>query len=73
MSLGSDITVGHDLLFLGVVHRITDIRPYSHPVVTGGAEWRIAYARKPAEIRISDSTWGITIEPGGTYYQVSAP
>jgi hypothetical protein len=73
MSLGSEIKVGDDLLFLGAVHRITDLRPYSHPVVTGGEVWRTAYSRTPAETQVSDRTWGITIDPNGTHYQVGSP
>lgn len=53
-------------MFLGVPHRVTDFRDYSHPVVTGGDTWRIAYSRK-SDSMITDSTWGMTIEPGGTY------
>lgn len=61
---GADLRVGDDLLFCGKPHRITDFEPYSHPLVTKGETWRIAYSRTDATAR---EQWGMTIEPDGSY------
>jgi hypothetical protein len=59
MVKGQDVKVGDDLWFLGRPHRITRIRPYTHPV-TRGEVWRTAYSDGPAGSLLS--TWGITLE-----------
>lgn len=69
---GTDLKVGDDLIFLSAPHRLTDFKPYKHPrseEYGWGPGWQTAYART-TEIKITDRTWGITIEPGG-WYEVS--
>jgi hypothetical protein len=40
--LGSELEVGDSIVFLGRVHRIAAIRPYSHPLITREEPgWRI--------------------------------
>lgn len=67
-----DLKVGDDLIFLGTVHRITDFGAYKHPKSEEygwGPGWKIAYART-TEIKVTDHTWGMTIEPDG-WYEIS--
>jgi hypothetical protein len=59
MVKGQDVKVGDDLWFLGRPHRITRIKPYTHPV-TRGEVWRTAYSDGPAGMH--KSAWGITLE-----------
>lgn len=59
---GQDVRVGDDLWFLGKPHRITRIEPYTHPVVTRGEMWRIAYSDGPEGMY--KAAWGMTLEYG---------
>lgn len=59
---GSEVRPGDDYEFLGAVHRITRVEPYSHPVVTGGETWLSASA--DTSERLGRAAWGITIHPG---------
>lgn len=59
---GSEVRPGDDYEFLGAVHRITRVEPYSHPVVTGGEAWLSASA--DTSERLGKAAWGITIHPG---------
>lgn len=70
MVRGQDVRTGDDLWFLGRVHRITRTEPYTHPVVTGGGEWRTAYSDGPDGMY--RAAWGITLEHGGAArYEIS--
>lgn len=61
---GSEIAVGDIIVFSGEPHRIRSIRPYTHPVVTGGEPgWRTASVAESH----APGAWGITLEPQCTY------
>lgn len=59
MVKGQDVRVGDDLWCLGAPHRVTRIEPYTHPVVTRGEQWRIAYSDGPE--RGGKNAWGMTL------------
>ena len=70
---GQEVKVGDDLWSLGKPHRITRIEPYTHPVVTRGEEWRIAYSDGPDGV--GRAAWGITLTFDHGYadgYEVTA-
>jgi len=58
---GSEVRPGDDYEFLGKVHRITRVEPYSHPVVTRGETWLSASA--DTSERAYKAAWGITVHP----------
>lgn len=68
----TEVKVGDILWLGGTPHMITRIEPYVHPVVTGGAEWAVAYSDAPDGA--GKNAWGITLEltsPVANYYEIA--